>query len=515
MKKSTITILAIVMGVSFVCLLGLQVRYIDEILGMRKAHFEEYVGRSINQVAHKLEVDEATRYLVQGPDAMSGIATAIDSVMVSTDSSVIQRTHQVMAKDGSVFTTLETTARTSFSDKYFTKRNAGAHADKIRSLQEIMARRFSYEKSLLEEVIYSILYTAHDRPLAERIDFKKLDQYLKSELANNNIDLKYHFSVETNNGRIIYQCPDYEIEGNDRAFSVALFQNDPIQKAGILKVHFPQQNHFIYHSIWFIMPSFIFTLVLLITFIVTLVLIFRQKKLTEVKNDFINNMTHEFKTPISSISLAAQMLGDDSVKKTPQLMQRLTSTIMDETKRLRFQVEKVLQLSMYEHQNANLRMQDVDINELVSGIVHTFALKVEKNGGKIITQIEATNPIIYVDDMHFTNVVFNLMDNAVKYKRDDIQLELKVRTWNESGKVCLSIQDNGIGIAKDDLKRIFDKFYRVHTGNLHDVKGFGLGLAYVKKIVEDHKGIIHAESELGIGTKFIIKLPIVKESGQN
>ncbi|MBQ9641586.1 MAG: HAMP domain-containing histidine kinase [Bacteroidaceae bacterium] len=510
MKKSTITILAVVMGFSFACLLGLQVRYIDEILGMRKAHFEEYVSRSINQVAHKLEVDEATRYLEQGSDAMIGIATAIDSVMVSTDSAVIQRTHQVRAKDGSVFTSLETTASTSMSDKYFTKRNAGAHADKIRSLQEIMARRYSYEKSLLDEVIYSILYTAHDRPLAERMDFKQLDQYLKSELYNNDIRLKYHFAVETNNGEVIYKCPDYEEEGSDKAFTVALFQNDPVQKAGVLKVHFPKQSEFIYHSIWFITPSLIFTLVLLVTFIVTLVLIFRQKKLTEVKNDFINNMTHEFKTPISSISLAAQMLGDDSVKKTPQLMQRLTSTIMDETKRLRFQVEKVLQLSMYEHQNANLRKQDVDINELVAGVVHTFALKVEKNGGKIITQTDATDPFVYVDDMHFTNVVFNLMDNAVKYKRNDTELELKVMTWNESGKVCLSIQDNGIGIAKDDLKRIFEKFYRVHTGNLHDVKGFGLGLAYVKKIVEDHKGTIHAESELGIGTKFIIKLPVVK-----
>ena len=181
MKKSTITILAGVMGISFACLLGLQVRYIDEILGMRKAHFEEYVSRSINQVAHKLEVDEASRYLEQGSDAMIGIATAIDSVMVSTDSTVIQRTHQVRAKDGSVFSSLETTASTSMSDKYFTKRNAGAHTDKIRSLQEIMAQRYSYEKNLLDEVIYSILYTAHDRPLADRIDFKKLDQYLKND----------------------------------------------------------------------------------------------------------------------------------------------------------------------------------------------------------------------------------------------------------------------------------------------------------------------------------------------
>ncbi len=508
MRKSTIISLAVAMSISFVCLLGLQVHYISEILDMRRVHFREDVQRSLNQVAHQLEVDEASRYLEQGPEAMTGIATAIDSITVSNDSSVIQRTHQVVAKDGSVFTSLETTAKTSFSDKFFTKRNRGAHADRIRSLQEIMAKRYSYEKTLVDEVIYSILYTAHDRPLADRIDFKQLDQYLKTELSNNGIQLKYHFVVETSDNQEVYRCGDYEEEGNDQQFTVELFPNDPVNKAGTLIVHFPALSDVAFRSFWFVIPSVIFTLVLLGTFIVTLMLIFRQKKLTELKNDFINNMTHEFKTPISSISLATQMLGDDSVKKTPQLMERLTRTIMDETKRLRMQVEKVLQLSMYENQSANLRMQDVDINELVSGVVHTFTLKVEKNGGKIISQLEAEKPIIYVDDMHFTNVVFNLMDNAIKYRRSDAELELKVKTWNEANKVCISIQDNGIGIAKPDLKRVFERFYRVHTGNLHDVKGFGLGLAYVKKIVEDHKGTITADSELGIGTTFTIKLPL-------
>ena len=348
------------------------------------------------------------------------------------------------------------------------------------------------------------------RPLGERIDFKQLDQYLKTELSNNGIQLKYHYVVETGDKSVVYRCADYEEEGNDQTFNVELFPNDPINRAGTLIIHFPALSDVAFRSFWFVIPSILFTLVLLGTFIVTLVLIFRQKKLTELKNDFINNMTHEFKTPISSISLAAQMLGDESVKKTPQLMDRVTNTIKDETKRLRMQVDKVLQLSMYENQSANLRMQDIDINELVSGVVHTFTLKVEKNGGKIISQLEAENPLIYVDDMHFTNVVFNLMDNAIKYRRSDVELELKVKTWNEANKVCLSIQDNGVGIAKQDLKRIFERFYRVHTGNLHDVKGFGLGLAYVKKIVEDHKGQITAESEIGIGTTFIIKLPLSK-----
>ena len=225
-------------------------------------------------------------------------------------------------------------------------------------------------------------------------------------------------------------------------------------------------------------PSLIFTLVLLVTFIFTIYIVFRQKKLTEMKNDFINNMTHEFKTPISTISLAAQMLKDPAVGKSPQMFQHISGVINDETKRLRFQVEKVLQMSMFDRQKATLKMKEIDANELITGVVNTFALKVERYNGKITSNLEATDPVIFADEMHITNVIFNLMDNAVKYKKPEEDLELKVRTWNESGKLMISIQDNGIGIKKENLKKIFEKFYRVHTGNLHDVKGFGLGLAY-------------------------------------
>jgi two-component system phosphate regulon sensor histidine kinase PhoR len=221
-------------------------------------------------------------------------------------------------------------------------------------------------------------------------------------------------------------------------------------------------------------------------------------------------MTHEFKTPISTISLAAQMLQDPSVGKSPAMFKHISGVINDETKRLRFQVEKVLQMSMFERQKATLKMKEVNANEVIAGVVNTFALKVEKNNGSITFDLDSDWPWVFVDEMHFTNVVFNLLDNAVKYKKPDSELRLHVRTWDEAGKLYISIQDNGIGIKKEDLKKIFDKFYRVHTGNLHDVKGFGLGLAYVKKIIHDHKGSIRAESEPNVGTKFIIVLPTLK-----
>jgi signal transduction histidine kinase len=218
-------------------------------------------------------------------------------------------------------------------------------------------------------------------------------------------------------------------------------------------------------------------------------------------------MTHEFKTPISSISLAAQMLKDDTITKSPTMLSHLSGVIVDETKRLRFQVEKVLQMSMFDHKKVTFKKRDLELNELVEGVINTFTLKVEASGGKIDSSLAATSSKVYVDEMHLTNVVFNLMDNAVKYKKEDVDIHLNVRTWNDATHVYLSIADNGIGIKKENLKKIFEKFYRVHTGNRHDVKGFGLGLAYVKQIVDLHKGTIHAESELGKGTTVWLFFP--------
>ncbi|MDE5940629.1 MAG: HAMP domain-containing histidine kinase, partial [Muribaculaceae bacterium] len=223
--------------------------------------------------------------------------------------------------------------------------------------------------------------------------------------------------------------------------------------------------------------------------------------------------THEFKTPISSISLAAQMLNDPSVRKSPTMLQHISGVINDETKRLRFQVEKVLQMSMFDKKSGTLRLQDIDANLLISNVVNTFRLKVEKYGGNIDARFDAEDAIVNVDEMHFTNVIFNLLDNAFKYRREEEPLKLTVTTRNiPQDRLEIIVADNGIGIRKDDLKKIFEKFYRVSTGNRHDVKGFGLGLAYVSKMIGLMGGEIKAESELGKGTRFIIILPLLETS---
>ena len=257
-----------------------------------------------------------------------------------------------------------------------------------------------------------------------------------------------------------------------------------------------------------LLPSVGLILLVFVVFVVALNIIFRQKQLNNMKNDFVNNMTHELKTPISTISLASQMLQDSGVGKTPETLKHISNVIRDETKRLSLQVEKVLQMAVFEKDNSILKLNEIRINSLVADIVSNFSLKVTTKGGKITPKLEAINDLALVDEVHFTNVIFNLMDNALKYS--DKPLLLNIETWNEKDNLLISIEDNGIGICKDDLRRIFEKFYRVSTGNVHNVKGFGLGLAYVKKIITEHKGSIKVESELIIGTKFIITIPTLK-----
>jgi sensor histidine kinase len=519
MKKRTIWTIAIIMGISFLGLLFLQLKYIQEMADMKKEQFDESVNRALYQASRNMELNETLRYLEKDINETERKAYRNDSLGTRSgqpDGS-LQHSHQysVAGKDGTVYSSFELKTITSKPSQMpkamILRSDKNSLSEASKSMQEILKNRYVYQRALLDEVVYSMLYSASERPLRERINFKQLDQDLKAELMNNGINLQYHFTVSTPDGREVYRCSDYTDSGEDYSYSQVLFRNDPASKMGVVKVHFPDMDSYIFSSVRFMIPSVIFTLVLLVTFIFTIVIIFRQKRYTEMRNDFINNMTHELKTPISSISLAAQMLNDETVTKSSSMMSHLGGVINDEAKRLRFLVEKVLQMSMFERKKAIFKMKQLDLNEMVESVANTFTLRVEHTEGKIYTEIEAINSTIYVDEMHFQNVIFNLMDNAVKYRKPDRPINIYIRTWNDDTSLYLSIRDTGVGIKKDNLKKVFEKFYRVHTGNVHDVKGFGLGLAYVKKIIDLHKGDITVESEYGKGTKFTIKLPIIKD----
>ncbi len=490
MKKSIIWLLTIVMSITFGALLYFQIMYLENMVKMREEQFSENVMRSLYATASYLEKREALHFLEK-------------------DVNIIESTFYDTYRDGEDNFSFEKTINESHSDGLLRADQPQPLSTRYRNMQEIIRSQYLYQKGLINEVILSILQESSSRPVLERADSTIIRQYLSAELTNNGLSVPYVFAIEDTKGAILYATDGFNPQVQKGKYTVSLFSHtaNPYQ----LQIEFPTKNNYIFSSVRFIIPTLALTLILLIIFLYTILLAFRQKKLSEMKTDFINNMTHELKTPISTISLAGQMLSDDSVRKSPTTLKHLSQVITDESKRLRFQVEKVLQMSVFDNQGNALKFTVLDANTVIQSVVHTFKIKVEKFGGTITTNLNAQNALVRVDEMHFTNVIFNLLDNAVKYMREDTAPMLVISTADiDASKLEIRIRDNGIGIKKDDLKRIFDKFYRVSTGNRHDVKGFGLGLAYVKKMVILFKGNIQVESEIGKGSTFIIHLPLYK-----
>ena len=520
MRKSTIWLLAVVMAFAFAGLLFLQVKYVSIILKKSSEQFNETVKRAMHQVSKNLELEETLKYLEEDlsrDEANNYLYQNGQSNLSDEMISEKKYRMQFTQSDGTVehieFHSDIRTRKIEPLSSLGSNKSPNSIVSTSKDLQQTLKRRYHYQSGLVNDVILNILHTANLKPIEERIDFKKLNNYLKSEFINNGLNLPFIFFVINKDGKKVYQSGEIKKEpiASD-IITYVLFPNDPPSKLNYLKVYFPTKGDYISSSVTFIVPSVLFSLILLVTFIFTIYIVFRQKRLSEMKNDFINNMTHELKTPVSTISLAAQMLKDSDITKSPDVFKHISGVINDETKRLGFLVEKVLQMSLFERQKAAFKLKEVDANDLVISVANTFVLKVEKYDGSLDIDLQATDSSIYVDEMHITNVLFNLMDNAVKYRRPEVPLTLMVRTWNDNnGKLLISVEDNGIGIKKEYLKKVFDRFFRVPTGNVHDVKGFGLGLAYVRKIIEDHKGTIRAEMGPGnVGTKFIITLPLIK-----
>ncbi len=499
MKRSTIWILTVVMAIALLGLLAMQIVYMEKMVAMRNSQFSEIVMRSLYSVSTMLEQNE-TKYfldmdLTEAEQTYSGMGQSSFNFNAPNEAAIDTTLN---TEDPASLRPANRNTLTDLNDTYQRK-------------QEILKGQYLYQKSLLNEVILTILNHSSDRPIQERADSVTVANYLRSELEFNGLTLPFEFAIVNRTSGVVYKTEGYSPLSQEDVYSQVLFPNDPKSKQNTLNVTFPNKSDYIFSSVKFLVPSLAFTFLLLGVFLYTITVAFRQKKLSEIKNDFINNMTHEFKTPISSISIAAQMLNDDSVRKSPEMLKHVSGVINDETKRLRFQVEKVLQLSLFDRKNATMRLEEEDANASIYSVINTFKLKVEKYGGKVEANLDAEDPIINVDRMHFTNVIFNLLDNAVKYRREDVPPELVVTTVNpDEDHIQITVQDNGIGMKREDLKKIFEKFYRVSTGNRHDVKGFGLGLAYVQKMIELFNGSIRAESEVNHGSKFIITLPLYK-----
>nr|WP_221627014.1 HAMP domain-containing sensor histidine kinase [Pontibacter sp. Tf4] len=372
--------------------------------------------------------------------------------------------------------------------------------------------KLEHKKEKLNNVVQKMVveYVAKDEPLQKRLNLENLPVLLKDELKQQGIDLPfgYHVVSGQNDTLLVKHAPK---EGNLHYYAAALFPNDLIEKKDYLAVYFPDSSTYAIQSLWGMMAlSGFFTLIIIATFGTTIHIIYKQKKLSEMKNDFINNMTHEFKTPIATISLATDSIANPKIYENPDKIKYYTNIIRQENKRMNTQVENVLQIALLEKNEFKMRLAPVDVHLLIVKAIESIRLQVEQRLGNINVQLDALAHELKSDEIHLYNVICNLLDNANKYSPAAPEISLSTR--NIDGGILIAVDDKGMGMSKDTQQRVFEKFYRVPTGNLHNVKGFGLGLSYVKAIVQAHHGNIRLWSEPGKGSRFEIFLPFRHES---
>jgi two-component system, OmpR family, phosphate regulon sensor histidine kinase PhoR len=361
--------------------------------------------------------------------------------------------------------------------------------------------------------------------VGQRFDVDQIRKKFEKAFVQNNLkDIKFEFAIASFDklGDIVFSkvSPNFLTAFEDtthnlsrnwglEAMSGTAGENLSVDE--VLWVVVPNIKGLVLKSLrWRISISILFSVIILAAFYLTVRTMLRQKKLGEIKNDFINNMTHEFKTPIATISLAVDAMRNEKVIHDREKMGYFSGIIKEENQRMNRQVETILRASQLDKQEVDLNLKPLHVHEVIKDVVDNFVLQLEDKKGKVELVLNAQNDLINADEVHFSNLVNNLVDNAVKYAKENTPPVIKLTTQSNGKHFIMKIEDNGIGMNRDSLKRIFEKFYRVHTGNVHNVKGFGLGLSYVKTMVEAHEGDIKAESTLGKGSSFTVDIPLGK-----
>ncbi len=346
----------------------------------------------------------------------------------------------------------------------------------------------------------------------QKVDTLLLDSILSNELKKEKIIAKYNYYLTSlypgsPHHSDLKQAQNMSDSLGVEHYMINLAPNNSFIAPEYLILYFPTQNRDVFKQMWpFLITSIVVILILTFSFYYIMVSNLKQKKLSVIKNDFISNMTHEFKTPISTISLASEMLGDDSISQTPEKKQRYLKMIRDENKRLSVLVESILQTSILDKGEFKLKLSEVDVHEIINTAINNTHLLISQRQGSVHTFLKAQKFKLQADRVHLTNIIFNLIDNAIKYSLG--VPEITISTYNTAEGIMIQVKDNGIGISKENQRKIFDKFYRVPTGNVHNVKGFGLGLSYVLAVILKHNGTISVNSEVGKGSTFNVHLPI-------
>jgi signal transduction histidine kinase len=513
MKRKTIVLLAVFFFLAISGLLLIQLSWIRKAILITDQQFRYQVNRALESVVLKLEEDELITKIVEEVNTSksdsvtallssnSYLARKIRSFQPLEDMSLNYsgKTRPVIVDNSGQVIIISTEDISLFTEEdtpEMPAENTGA----------MLPSRVTNKIVLLEGIMERIFSVPPD--IGERTEISKIDSYLKEAFSNLGIRLKYEFAIRSGRAGIVAKTSGYYDAAGTNRFMRQLFPNDPVPGQNQLVVYFLQEKQYKFENIGYLgFMSLLFTTILLVLASGTFIVIFRQKKLSEIRSDFINNMTHELKTPISTISLAAQMLADKSIPDSQKNPDSLARVIGDESIRLKHHVEKVLQTAIFEKVKLKLKAVDSDIHEVLNRAVDGFTLQLNSIGGSVKRQYSALNPVVRADEAHLLNSFSNIIDNAIKYSAG--KPEITISTSETRKNIVITFEDRGIGISRENLHRIFDKFYRVPTGNIHNVKGFGLGLSYVKIVIEEHSGRIRAESQVSKGTKFIIEIPKV------
>ncbi|MFT7588295.1 MAG: two-component system phosphate regulon sensor histidine kinase PhoR [Limisphaerales bacterium] len=378
----------------------------------------------------------------------------------------------------------------------------------LQNVEEQVMANIRQFNSVFDEIMIEMLKDNFGNEL--QIDPHLLDSLIAHELLSRGITTPYAYGVKLKGDHLITSVSNVEEQEevlNSEHHIRLTAASSLFSRPDELFLSFPREKQFVLSSIWSLLTgSLLLTMIIVLGFLYTIYIIFSQKKLSDIKTDFINNMTHEFKTPIATISLAVDAMNNPAVIGNQERIARYTGIIRDENKRMNGQVEKVLQMALLDRNEIKLAREILDMHSIITTAVDAISIQIKQKGGNISTQLNADRTKVNCDEVHLTNVVQNLLDNANKYSFEDPKITIE--TWNDKRGIFISISDLGIGMDRDTQQRIFQKFYREPKGNLHDVKGFGLGLTYVKAVLDAHDGSITVKSQPGMGSRFTIYLPV-------
>ena len=525
MNKLFFRLLIVLMSLSLIGIILVQVYWFDKSFENNEEQFKYHVKQVLGNVANKLQKNEQYSYY----EMYNRLKDSIGKIPQKSDFLEFgyyqrdSRTNETIIYSNSI-NSEDYGISASFFDKkldsvklknYTAKRKTEIYNDDIdkSSLKQKVTPDIKIEKSgrldILDNAQFEIVYKdiAAVKPIQERVSNEMMQKLLFEELNEYGVKTPFEFNVYSNGLATKIKSEHFRYEKKS-TYSIPIFiDNDGNNKYQLL-LTFPQKKRFLFSElIGICILSIIFTLIIIIAYASALNQLIKQRQISRIKTDFINNMTHEFKTPIATINLALDAIKNPKIIDDKEKVLRYLQMIKDENKRMHAQVENVLRISKLEKKELDINKESANIQEIIEDAIEHVNLIVDDRNGTITTHFDANRTSVLLNDVHFTNVIVNILDNAIKYSPEEPVID--IYTENVKDFVIVKIKDQGSGMSKVAQKRIFEKFYREHTGDLHNVKGHGLGLAYVKRIIEDHNSQIFVESEKGKGSTFIIKVPLI------